>query len=203
MYGQTEKKTELFLIRHGETPSNEQKRYIGRTDEPLSSYGISALEQRKREGRYPDADYIAVSPMLRCVQSAEMIYGRKPDVCVEDFREIDFGSFEGKNYMELSGNPDYQKWIDSGGELPFPDGESREQFTARCVEAFRYFASFLKTEENPPETAALVVHGGTIMAVLSSFSDGDYFSFQCRNGEGYRCELCLGEEISIQNIRKL
>ena len=28
---------------------------------------------------------------------------------IEDFRETDFGRFEGKNYRELSGEPYYQK----------------------------------------------------------------------------------------------
>lgn len=36
-----------------------------------------------------------------------------------DFRECDFGIFEGKNYEELKENRDYQRWLDSGGVLPF------------------------------------------------------------------------------------
>ena len=40
---------------------------------------------------------------------------------------MNFGSFEGKTYFDLNGNEDYQRWIDSGGTLPFPGGESREQ----------------------------------------------------------------------------
>ena len=34
-----------------------------------------------------------------------------------------------------------------------------------------------------------VVHGGTIMAVLSSFTGGEYFDFQVKNGEGYETVL--------------
>ena len=47
-------------------------------------------------------------------------------------KECDFGDFENKNYKELSGNPDYQAWIDSGGALPFPGGEDPEGFRNRC-----------------------------------------------------------------------
>ena len=51
-------------------------------------------------------------------------------------KECDFGIFENKNYQELSGNPEYQAWIDSSGTLPFPEGESQEMFQKRCVRGF-------------------------------------------------------------------
>ena len=37
--------------------------------------------------------------------------------------------------------------------------------------------------------AACVVHGGTIMALLERFGTegGDYYSYQCGSGQGYRC----------------
>ena len=47
---------------------------------------------------------------------------------------MDFGEFEGRNYAQLNGDPRYQAWIDSGGTLAFPGGESREAFIARCVD---------------------------------------------------------------------
>ena len=53
---------------------------------------------------------------------------------------------------------------------------------------------------------AAVVHGGTIMAVCSSFTDGEYFDFQIGNGEGYRCKVTVGQpsgEIQINELCKL
>lgn len=49
---------------------------------------------------------------------------------------MDFGAFEGHNYQELAGDPAYQRWIDSGGTLPFPEGESREEFIRRNVAGY-------------------------------------------------------------------
>ena len=63
---------EIILIRHGKTKGNLEKRYIGITDEPLTDEGAHELRQIK----YPDADIIISSPMLRCVQTAEIIYGK-------------------------------------------------------------------------------------------------------------------------------
>ncbi len=80
-----------------------------------------------------------------------------------DLRECDFGMFEGKNYRELSGCPEYQAWIDSGGTLPFPDGESREQFLTRSCAAVSEIVQTCNSDR-----IAIVAHGGTMMAVFSA-----------------------------------
>ena len=126
----------IYLIRHSMTKGNKEKRYIGTTDESLCLEGIQLLEERK--GMYPEVTYVYVSSMKRCVQTAEIIYPKMMKAgaysCNEKLRECDFGLFENHNYIELSGCPEYQAWIDSGGKLPFPEGESREAFIRRTLE---------------------------------------------------------------------
>ena len=168
-----------ILIRHGMTQGNLEKRYVGsRTDEPLCPEGIAQLEKQA----YPEADRVFVSPMKRCTETAAILYPNIKAETVPDFRECDFGAFEYKNYAELNGNAEYQAWIDSGGELPFPGGESRAAFAARCVRAFERIR-----KEAPQEDCALIVHGGTIMAIMEAmaFPKGSYYDFQVRNGSGY------------------
>ena len=50
-----------------------------------------------------------------------------------------------------------------------------------------------------------VVHGGTIMALLSHFAGGEYFDYQCKNGEGYRCQVKWtkgsGWRIPVESVR--
>ena len=129
------------------------------------------------------------SPMKRCIQTANLLFpGEEPLLC-EKMRECDFGLFEGKNYEELGDLPVYQEWLDSRGTIPFPEGESHEAFKARCVEGFAEMAAELV--EKRCETAAMVVHGGTIMAVLSRFDRGDseFYDWQAENGGGYVISL--------------
>ena len=107
----------IIFIRHGKTAGNLEKRYIGTTDESLCDEGKSEIKGRA----YPDVRRVICSPMKRCIETAALIYPDiKPFIC-NDLRECDFGDFENKNYSELNGNADYQRWIDSGGEMPFPD----------------------------------------------------------------------------------
>ena len=62
----------IYLIRHSMTEGNKEKRYIGTTDESLCPEGIQLLEKKK--GMYPEVTYVYVSPMKRCMQTAEIIY---------------------------------------------------------------------------------------------------------------------------------
>lgn len=118
----------IYLIRHGKTQGNLSGKYIGsRTDEPLCEEGIRELKGKT----YPQAQILFVSPMKRCIQTAELLYPGLEQRKIPLLQECDFGDFENKNYKELSGNPDYQAWIDSGGTLPFPGGEDSEEFRSK------------------------------------------------------------------------
>ncbi len=164
----------IILIRHGKTEGNIKGRYIGKTDEPLCEEGINEI----RKNTYPKADFVISSPMLRCRQTAEIIYG-KIDYIENDLRECDFGEFENKCFEELKDNPDYLKWMESGGTISFPGGESREVFSKRCVEAFERLI-FKYSDLN---TIAFVVHGGTVMAAAQKYLGGDFYDCQLKNGE--------------------
>lgn len=167
-----------LLIRHGQTAGNLEGCYIGRTDEPLCPQGLATLRAR----RYPPVDGVLASPMRRCLETAALIYPGCPVTVVEDFRECDFGVFEGKNYAELNGRADYQAWIDSGGTLPFPEGESQHGFSRRCVAAFEQSTAGLTDG-----CYAVVAHGGTVMAVMEAFArpHRPYFDWQVGCGEGF------------------
>ena len=176
----------LLLIRHGETAGNKLKRYIGkRTDEPLCQEGMEELEKL----RYPEIQAVYVSPMLRCTQTAGILFPGKKLNIIDELAECDFGEFENKNYLELDGNEHYQAWIDSGGALPFPGGESREEFKRRNVIGFQKVVS--GCIRGGVSTAAVVVHGGTIMNVMEEYADEErsFYDWHVKNSKGYEVEI--------------
>lgn len=204
MWNRTEVKIELVLIRHGATKSNLEHRYLGQTDEELSAEGRAELENFREKGIYPKVDGIFASPMKRCRETAKLLYPAVEQRLIDEWKEMDFGEFEGKNYLELQGNAKYQAWIDSNGMLPFPQGESREQFVERCKLGVHRMLSQLQKEENTWNTIGIVAHGGTIMAILSAFCGGEYFDYQVKNGRGYIAILeKSGECIQMNISRKL
>ena len=172
----------VYLIRHGKTAGNLEKRYIGRTDQPLCAEGIAELSQK----RYPACDAVVSSPMKRCTETAKLLFGCDKMLICDKLRECDFGRFEGHNYNELNGDPDYQAWIDSGGALPFPDGEAPDDFKRRCAEGFTEMTEQLKD----CKAVAFVVHGGTIMSVLERFAlpKVDYYDCMTDNGCGWAAD---------------
>lgn len=174
MRNRTENQVRLVLIRHGETPSNKEHRYLGRTDELLSEQGTQELLQNRAQGKYPEADMVFVSPLKRCTETAGLLYHGIPIREISEWVEMDFGDFEGKNYQELKDDERYQAWIDSNATLPFPNGESREVFVVRCLQGMEKMVACLSEERMSREITkiSIIVHGGTIMALLSSMSDG-------------------------------
>ena len=183
----------IIFIRHGKTEGNLRKAYIGRTDESLCHEGISELEKK----HYPAADIIISSPMKRCIETAEIIYPKVPVKIYDDLRECDFGDFEDKNYEQLNGDVNYQAWIDSGGKIPFPNGEAHENFTERCCNAFIKAVS-----ENADDVIAFVVHGGTVMSVLERFGEPKkgYYDYMIKNGCGYVTEYNDGKIRILEEI---
>lgn len=196
----------ISFVRHGSTEGNMKKLYIGVTDEPLCPEGREALRLRCKEGIYPQAARVIVSPMKRCLETAEILY---PDVTPEiypEFRETDFGAFEGKSYEELlqdsSLGPGYQEWIDSNGTLPFPEGESVEQMKERCAKGFEKILTTLTSD------AVVIAHGGTIMSILHLYATPrkGYYDYRCANGAGYLCRVELTGDrrlYQMKIVRKL
>lgn len=210
-----------FFIRHGKTNGNLEKRYIGRkTDESLSEEGAAELkklaskyayyiyyginEPSQIEDSFPKIDMditdssvrLYSGAMKRCRETMELLFPLKEFETLNNLTEIDFGDFEGKNYKELSDNSDYQKWIDSNGTIAFPNGESREEFISRTVNAFicSIRDDLKKADIQNKDTLVFVCHGGNIMAFLSYLTGRDYFDFMSDPGDGYEVLINVTEE---------
>ena len=181
----TTNQVEIVLIRHGKTEGNKEKRYIGRTDQPLSEEGIAGIKEGL--GRYPAVEKVYASPMKRTRQTAELIYpGQTPEL-IDGLREMDMGVFEGKNHAELKNRPSYILWVATRGKISIPEGESMKDFGKRTMDAFTQVLGDMQAEGI--KKAAVVAHGGTIMSIVSQLADDDYYKYMVNNGAGFRLTL--------------
>lgn len=147
---------------------------------------------------------VYVSPYLRAKQTADILFPDAGKVEIPELAECRFGEFEYKNYAELNGNPDYQRYIDSGGTTAFPGGETKAEFTDRVMRGFEKVFVDVESREGQKrlrcdvssriemahtslsDTIIIVAHGGTIMALMDQLSEPhkDYFDWQVKPGEG-------------------
>lgn len=195
----------IIFIRHLQTPGNEKRQYIGRTDESLSDRALEGFLSSKN--RYPAVKSVIASPMKRCIETARLIYPEAEIRTEPLLRECDFGLFEGKTYEELKDHPAYIEWLESGGMTAFPEGEPQELFRNRCAEGVQKWIDILLEEK--AESAAFVVHGGTIMASLSRLAEEphDFYHWQVENGGGYEALVTEREWLNgrkhLKEVRRI
>jgi broad specificity phosphatase PhoE len=150
----------LTLVRHASTALNEQRRYQGWVDPPLSERGraeAERLRQRLRRGRY---DQVLCSDLLRCTQTAALAL---PDTAPQRdarLRECGFGEWDGWSYDQcLAAEPErVRAWIDDPSAQHPPGGEAFAGFARRVDEALEQLAG--------PGSVLLVTHGGPIRRIL-------------------------------------
>ena len=175
----------IHLIRHGATDANYKGQYIGcKTDLPLAPEGLNELRMMKDDIEYPDIDRLYSSPLLRCKQSAAVLYPDMPIYEVDNLKEYDFGDFEGKTARELEIHPSFNDWT-SGKLSTAPGGEDNTEFIKRlCVGLNQIVVDMLNNNIN---SAGVIMHGGAIMMLLGACAVPQRrpVEWTCDNGQGY------------------
>ena len=170
----------IYLLRHGQTEYNAQKRYQGQRDIPLSPEGAAQLRRADF-----DPDVVYVSTLQRTSQTARILFPEAKLVPVDGLKEMCFGSFEGRNFIEMEHDPDYLAWVDANCESPCPDGETKALFSARVCRAFSALVD--KALADGEETLVILAHGGTQMAAMERYAlpHEDYYHWCAPNAGGY------------------
>lgn len=181
---------EVILIRHGQTAGNALRRYLGRTDVPLSEEGTALV---KAAGSDPGVGTVYVTPLRRTRQTAALLFPNARQITVDGLREMEFGDFENRSAADMADDPAYRAWVDSDCLAPCPNGESRSEFCARVCAAFE--AIVKDAAARGEETVVFVVHNGTVMATLEHFARPrqEYYAFAVKNCKGYRCQVSCSE----------
>lgn len=169
----------IYLLRHGETVYNAQRRYQGAQDVPLSAQG------RRLRPAGVELPAVYVSPLTRAAESAALLFPRARLIPVEGLQEMHFGAFEGRSAQEMEDDPAYRAWVEGDCLGRCPGGESRAEFSDRCCAAFSRLVDEELRKGSP--RMAVVAHGGTQMAVLERFGAPGraYYAWCTPNGGGY------------------
>ena len=170
----------IYFLRHGLTEYNAEKRYQGQRDISLSAAGRAMLRKADIE---PKTVYI--TPLCRTRQTAEVLFPTAKLVVVDGLKEMCFGSFEGRNFIEMEKDPEYQAWVQANCESSCPDGERKADFSDRICRTFAQLVD--KALAAGEQRLVILAHGGTQMAAMERFAlpRRDYYDWCGPNAGGY------------------
>jgi len=165
--------TSLVFVRHGETESNAEKRYMGHLDSPLSERGITQVAAVAARLGKDSISAVYTSDLGRAAITAEAIAKACNLSFVSDarLRERHAGVFQGLRLTEASERfPDH--FTETEQPTPstaIPEGESALQVQARLV-------PFLEEvcQRHPGQSVVIVTHGGVIRTVLWHLMESSY-----------------------------
>ncbi|MDV3427113.1 MAG: histidine phosphatase family protein [Bacillota bacterium] len=163
-------KTQILLVRHGETEWNTSGRFQGCTDISLSEEGIIQAHYIK-ERFNGDFDCIYASPLKRALKTAEVITKNTEmtPIISNELREINFGKWEGLtlNQIEADYKEEFKLWRNDeingnlvGGDLSIRNASQRARDEILRI-----------AKENTGKRVIIVAHGGIIKAGLIGVFD--------------------------------
>lgn len=156
----------LYVVRHGETEWNKQRRIQGQLDSVLTAEGKRQAELLRPRLETVDFDGLISSPSKRAVQTAEILASGRGLSIQTDKRlmEIHLGEWQGKTYDEvLKSDVDRFKCY----------RENPEKFTCKGGENFfdvknRVEAFLADMEKEKKKGNYLIVTHGMVIRVLLS-----------------------------------
>ena len=187
----------LYLVRHGETAWNSQRRIQGTTDIPLNDTG---REQAARTGRLlarREWDAVVASPLSRALETASIIAAELglPEPTTDDrLVERNYGEAEGLDFEEM------QRRFPEDAKVP--GREKRSLVAARALDALMDIA-----RRHPEQAVVVVSHGGLIRSVLRRVDpEGDHGMITNGSVHSFRYEdgalslIAFDDPIEIESI---
>ena len=163
---------QIHLLRHGETEMNTKGTFCGFSDPPLSDQGRRQAGQIAGEIQSRPYTRIVVSPLKRAVETAEIATGmdRLSFELEPDFREMNFGAWEGLTYQEIiaSGGDYAVRWEEDNLNIPCLEGESMVTFHERVMKAYETLKATFREEDR----ILIVSHAGVIRSLLTEWLHG-------------------------------
>lgn len=160
-------KTEMILIRHGETVWNAEGRIQGQGDSPLTERGVAQAKAVAERLQHEPFTMLYASHLGRVIETARYIAAITGHALTIDERlqERHYGLFEGLTYTDVQQqHPEiyatYQQQRYTA-DYAHPGAESLRQLAERGQAVLAELA-----QKHPGERLAIVSHGAFLGAVL-------------------------------------
>ena len=187
----------IYLIRHGQTYANAQKKFAGVWDVELNDIGREQAAEVGDKLKDLEIKAIYTSPLKRARDTAKQIAGHHNinPLVVDSLMEMNFGIWEGKDFVEIKKeDPDrLDQWFRDFDNFIVPEGESVAEMFARTSRAYEEIIS--TSDKNSKDNIVIVAHGGVIQSLLSYLCYGDtsgYWRFGVDNCGINKVEYVMG-----------
>jgi probable phosphoglycerate mutase len=161
MYATIMQMTQVFTIRHGETPWNAEGRLQGHANIPLAPKGLAQAKALAQSLKDHEFTAIYSSDLDRAFQTAECIalHHNIPIKIDARLREKNLGVFQSLTRPEISQHypEEFEKYQSNNPDYQVPQGESNRQFYQRCIDCFDEIAI-----RHMGEKVLVVAHGGVL-----------------------------------------
>lgn len=147
----------LYIIRHGETEWNKEKRLQGQCEVPLNEYGRELARITSKALCDTRFDIVYSSPLSRAYETAQIIAGDRNISIIKDDRlkEISFGVAEGMVKDEL-GDKINDFFFAPERYVPAEGGETYEEM---CQRAADFIEDIIYPLRNTDKSVLIVAHG--------------------------------------------
>jgi len=156
--------TRVYLVRHGITAWHRDGRMLGQRDIPLDPDGVGQADAAAQALAVAGIGEVVSSPLVRAVQTAEIVGRRAGIEVARDPRLTDLriGAWEGQRVGDVTATAEYQRFAsDPEGERP-PGGESLPELMRRTAAAVEQ----ILTDNPAGEAVAVVTHAAVIRVLL-------------------------------------
>lgn len=162
---------QLHLVRHGQTEWNQQHRFQGHQDSPLTKEGIAQAKQLAQKLHDVQFDAVYSSDLDRAKRTADII-SLEQDIAVTTtalLRERYLGALEGKTRQELSDK--LQTLLEHLDEIKTAQHQADADHRIEPLDHLHHRTiTFLRQTAiaHPGEKVLVVTHGGVIGHLLIS-----------------------------------
>jgi broad specificity phosphatase PhoE len=197
--------TDLWLVRHGESTWNQDRRFQGARDAELSARGREQARALARALAGVRVDALYTSPLSRARDTAAVCadaLGLRP-IVLDDLREVGLGEWEGlpvETVVERYGDH-YWRWLTRPGDHPPPGGEPLAALQRRVAAAIERARA-----RHGDGRAVVVTHGGAIASLLCGclgLGLNAVWRLRIDNASITRVELPGGRLLALNDTRHL
>ncbi len=175
---------DIYIIRHGQTESNKQKKWLGRNDEDINDSGYKQILDAKKMIEHIEFDICFSSPYKRTMTTANILLGAKVPILIDErLSDRDFGFLgDGSNSRYTSEFWNYYLNKSDYGVEPLQELFRRT----------KTFIDYLKNKYND-KCILIVSHAATIRSfhynIVGYNNTTNMLSFQVNNGQIFKYHL--------------